>query len=222
MNKICSKCKQTKPIDSFSKRKDRPCGRISKCKACQLEYARNNREHINNTRKIARQKSPEKSREYRKQQYWKHRAKELASSKEWRELHKEERREYKKQYQKQQRISSLNFKIQQILRNRINSALYYKYAKKAFKSIELLGCSIEYLRQHLESQFKEGMSWDNHGLYGWHIDHIKPCAAFDLTIPEQQKECFHFTNLQPLWAKENLFKKDKLLSYYENNNDNKK
>ena len=69
-----------------------------------------------------------------------------------------------------------------------------------------MGCSIEELKIHLEKQFRDGMSWNNYGMYGWHIDHIKPCSAFDLTDLEQQKICFHYSNLQPLWAKENLSK----------------
>lgn len=64
------------------------------------------------------------------------------------------------------------------------------------------------LRIHLESKFKPGMSWKNYGPV-WHIDHIKPCAKFDLTDPAQQRECFHWTNLQPLFALENLQKSDK-------------
>ena len=57
-----------------------------------------------------------------------------------------------------------------------------------------------------ESLFQSGMTWENHGKYGWHIDHIRPCSSFDLTDPEQQKLCCHYTNLQPLWAKDNLSK----------------
>jgi hypothetical protein len=53
------------------------------------------------------------------------------------------------------------------------------------------------------------MTWENHGRYGWHIDHIRPCASFDLADPEQQRKCFHYTNLQPLWASENMRKGDK-------------
>ena len=75
--------------------------------------------------------------------------------------------------------------------------------------IYLLGCSIEVARFHLECQFTKGMSWDNYGYNGWHIDHIRPCASFDLTDSEQQKQCFHYTNLQPLWAEDNLKKGDK-------------
>jgi hypothetical protein len=72
--------------------------------------------------------------------------------------------------------------------------------------MELLGCSISDFRKYLEKQFSEGMTWDNHGFNGWHIDHIKPCASFDLTIPEEQQKCFHYSNMQPLWAQDNLSK----------------
>ena len=67
------------------------------------------------------------------------------------------------------------------------------------------------LKLHLENQFVDGMNWNNYGKNGWHIDHIKPCASFDLTDPKQQKICFHYTNLQPLWAIDNLIKHSKLL-----------
>lgn len=73
--------------------------------------------------------------------------------------------------------------------------------------MELLGCPLDVAKNHIEKQFKDGMTWDNHG--EWHIDHIKPCASYDLNIPEEQKKCFHYTNLQPLWANENLSKSDK-------------
>lgn len=72
-----------------------------------------------------------------------------------------------------------------------------------------MGADIETVKKHLESLFQNGMTWDNHGFDGWHIDHIVPCAAFDLTDPEEQKKCFHYTNLQPLWAKDNLSKGDR-------------
>ena len=73
-------------------------------------------------------------------------------------------------------------------------------------SSDLLGCSIQDARRYLEDQFTKGMSWENHG--EWHIDHRKPCASFDLTNVEEQRVCFHYTNLQPLWASENLSKQD--------------
>lgn len=78
--------------------------------------------------------------------------------------------------------------------------------RKESSTRELLGCSCVELRIHLEKHFRLGMSWENYGIHGWHIDHIKPCASFDLTDPAQQKQCFHFSNLQPLWRLENLAK----------------
>ena len=69
---------------------------------------------------------------------------------------------------------------------------------------KLLGCSIEFLKQHLESQFTDGMNWANYGK--WHIDHILPCASFDKSKPEEQSKCFNYSNLQPLWALDNMCK----------------
>jgi hypothetical protein len=82
---------------------------------------------------------------------------------------------------------------------------------KACTTKRLIGCTTKELRNHLEAQFIDDMSWDNYGYYGWHIDHIIPCACFDLSDPEQQRQCFHYTNLQPLWAEDNLRKSDKIL-----------
>jgi hypothetical protein len=75
-----------------------------------------------------------------------------------------------------------------------------KRRKKLNDSINLFGCSPKKLKEHLESLFIDGMSWGNHGLNGWHIDHIIPTAAFDLSKEEEQKKCFNYTNLVPRWA----------------------
>ena len=99
-----------------------------------------------------------------------------------------------------------NYKIGKKIRARIKEAIKFYNSNKCFKSEELLGCTILDARKHIESLFKEGMMWENHGHGGWHIDHIIPCKSFDLTKPEEQKKCFHYTNLQPLWAKDNLKK----------------
>lgn len=74
----------------------------------------------------------------------------------------------------------------------------------------MLGCDFEFFINYIESKFLSGMTWQNHTRTGWHIDHIMPCASFDLTDPEQQKKCFHYSNLQPLWAEDNLRKGDKV------------
>ena len=116
-------------------------------------------------------------------------------------------RERKKLWQRSKRSNDMNFRIACNLRNRVRHALHGK--AKTDATLSMLGCTIEELREHLESQFQDGMSWDNYGCRGWHIDHIKPCASFDLILDEEQKQCFHFTNLQPLWAKDNLTKSNK-------------
>ena len=108
------------------------------------------------------------------------------------------------------RKNNPSFKITENLRRVTRKALNGQKRINGFW--EVTGCSPEFLRSYLESKFKEGMNWDNYGAWKlgesmtWHVDHIKPCAHFDLTQPEQQKECFHYTNLQPLWAIDNLRK----------------
>jgi hypothetical protein len=103
---------------------------------------------------------------------------------------------------KRRRKADINFRLTCLLRVRVCLALAGKL--KAARTLELLGCTIEQLRAHLESLFLEGMSWDNHG--EWEIDHIRPCASFDLTDPSQQRACFHYSNLQPLWWLDNIRK----------------
>ena len=97
------------------------------------------------------------------------------------------------------------FKILTILRGRIRQAL--KGYNKSDLTVKLLGCNIEEFWIHLEKKFTKGMTRENHG--EWHVDHITPCASFDLSKPEEQAKCFHYTNLQPLWAIDNLKKGDR-------------
>jgi hypothetical protein len=100
--------------------------------------------------------------------------------------------------------------LKERLRSRLRSAIKVGGAYPIDSARKLCGCTIPELMLHLQSQFKEGMHWNNYGK--WHIDHIRPCASFDLTDPEQQRQCFHYTNLQPLWAQENLSKGAKLIT----------
>jgi hypothetical protein len=90
----------------------------------------------------------------------------------------------------------------------VGTAVKRQAGKKAYKTMELIGCTIEHLKQYLERQFVLGMNWDNWG--EWHIDHKIPCATFDLTNTDEQRRCFHYTNLQPLWAIDNFVKNDRL------------
>jgi len=109
-------------------------------------------------------------------------------------------------YQKNKRKTDINFRISGNLRSRIRIAL--KGICKSKSTMKLVGCSIKQLKEHLQKQFKKGMNWQNYGK--WHIDHIKPCASFDLSKSSEQQKCFHYTNLQPLWAEDNLSKGDKI------------
>ena len=108
---------------------------------------------------------------------------------------------------KQKRSEDVAYRTECNLRRRFHKALKAQGARKCVRSLAFVGCSPVELREHLASQFTDGMSWDNYG--AWHIDHIRPCASFDLTDLEQQKACFHYTNLQPMWAAENLAKSDR-------------
>jgi hypothetical protein len=122
----------------------------------------------------------------------------------YRKLHREKLSKYGNKYDKNRRKIDINFKLAHYLRIRVNKVL--KGINKSSSTLDLLGCSIDFLKQHLKSKFKPGMSWSNYGFYGWHVDHIIPCVSFDLSKPSEQARCFHFTNLQPLWAEENLRK----------------
>lgn len=101
------------------------------------------------------------------------------------------------------------FRLSHTLSTRVRKVLKGK-APKAFGTMTLLGCDWEVARKYLESMFRPGMSWHNYGKE-WQIDHIKPTRSFDLTNPEEQKRCFHISNLQPLFCDENACKHDRLL-----------
>ena len=89
-------------------------------------------------------------------------------------------------------------------RGRLRGALSYAGTTKKQRTLDLIGCTGNQLATYLESLFLPGMSLENYG--DWHVDHIRPCNSFDLTDKKQQRQCFHFTNLQPLWAEDNLKK----------------
>jgi hypothetical protein len=120
----------------------------------------------------------------------------------WRKKNRTKIREYERNYIRE----NIDARLARSLRNRLNSALLAdkRGPYKTNGAIKLLGCTWQEFLQHIAAQFTPGMIWENYGL--WHIDHIRPCSSFDLTDPEQQKKCFHYKNLQPLWATDN-FKK---------------
>jgi ribosomal protein S20 len=196
--KLCKKCGLVRAIDYFGLRKERPSGRRSICKWCESRRNRswqvNNRERVN---------------EGARRSYWKNPKRSILYSRKWR-LRNPEKRRAQHVRERERRKLDLNCRILARLRRRVHLALKGEW--KSGRTIELLGCGIADFKIYLESRFEPGMSWQNYGRTGWHIDHIMPCAIFDLRRPEHQKRCFHFSNMQPMWAHRNLKKASKLRS----------
>jgi hypothetical protein len=192
--KQCNRCQKDKPLSDYHKNKKCKDGLTTYCKCC--------------------------SKEYRRLRYINNREEELNINKKWAEKNKEKRsQDAKKRYQQnKERLNAIDrqktkedpiYKIKKNLRRRILHAIKDNY--KSDKTMNLIGCSIEEFMKYIETKFQVGMTWENHGVNGWHIDHIVPCSSFDLREDKQQKQCFHYTNLQPLWAKDNWSKGDKIL-----------
>lgn len=156
----------------------------------------------------------EEARKRAKEQYYKIKtnpirwAKREATRKTYNKRNANKLREHHRKYEVDHRRKSIQAKIRHNLRNRLWIALLRQNARKQASTSELVGCSISDLIIYLEKQFKPGMSWDNRSEF--HIDHKLPLNWFDLTDIEQQKKAFHYTNLQPLWAKDNMQKGSKL------------
>jgi hypothetical protein len=204
--KFCNKCQIEKLILDFAKDKTNKDGLCSKCRKCYSEWYFATKKR---RRKIAKQWYQDnkiQERAKNKQRYLHNKEHVNRKARAWYQKNKESVRSHRAKYNKNKRATDINFKISVCLRSRIGKAV--KNYIKSKHTIELIGCSIEELKIHLEKQFTKGMSWENYGYYGWHIDHIRPCSSFDLSDPAQQKECFHYSNLQPLWAKDNLKKSD--------------
>ena len=221
--KSCVGCKQSKKYDDFTKNKTKKDGLNNYCKLCQKNYREKNKEQIREQQKEYRQTNKEKlfaqQTNYRKNN--KHKIRERDRNyrldnkekiklkhQQWSNKNKEYIRAYKNQQYHNKHKHSIQNRLRSSLRSRIRLAI--NKGKKCAKTMELIGCSLDHFRQHIEKQFVDGMNWNNYGLYGWHIDHILPCSNFDLTDPLQQKLCFNYANLQPLWAKDNLKKSNKL------------
>jgi len=161
------------------------------------KYQQEHKESHNNANKKYDNKHKEERKQYRKE----HKEEMKEYLKKYYQEHKTERKEYNKEYLK----NPIN-KLIHYCRTRINIVL--RNNKKANHTIKLFGCTKEFLKQHLENQFKEGMGWQNYGK--WHVDHIIPCASFDFSKKSEQYKCFHYSNLQPLWAEDNLSKGAKI------------
>ncbi len=186
----------------------------SKNKKTKREKARNryneNRELYLERAKKYREKNPEKMKEWRKNNPQKMEKYKKTSAPKWRKQNKEKIKQINTKWEITQRNDNPSYKVLRSLRSRTHSVIKNQSTTKEETTLELTACSPSQLKSHLESLFQEGMSWDNYGVHGWHIDHIIPCASFDFTNSEEQRKCFHYTNLQPLWAVDNLSKGSKI------------
>ena len=183
--KVCSKCNVEKQITDFY-------GKINYCKICHLEKKQNWRKN-----------NPE---EYKKQNknYW-DRTKDVQSQK--KKVWIKNNREKYNSYWTNRKNSDPEFKLLMNMRSRLCGYLKKLNITKKNKTFDIVGCSPEFLKEHLETQFTDGMSWDNRS--EWHIDHIIPLSSAK-TEDELYKLC-HYTNLQPLWAEENMKKSNKII-----------
>lgn len=200
--KTCCDCKNQKNNSEFGKNKYNKDGLEYRCKSCRKEKYKNNKDEINKKRRLKQKEVYQKNKDKIKKYADSRRLEKAKYDSEYREQNKEKIRNYKKEWEKNKKNDPV-FKIKRNLRRRLNHVV--AKTLKADKTFNLIGCSAEEFKLYLESKFLEGMSWQNYGK-GWHIDHIIPCSAFDLSKQEEQRKCFHFSNCQPLWKKDNLKK----------------
>ena len=191
--KVCTSCIIEKQFNDFYYRKDRDVYE-SQCKECCKTRGKNYFE--NNKPKVALQ-----SKKYRES----NRDDILKKKEEYRQNNREILSKKQSEYTKLRLETDDYFRLKMNLRSRIKQAIKNASTVKSGPTFELLGCTPDDMRIFLQAEFLPGMTWANYGKE-WHVDHIKSCASFNLEDPEEQKKCFHWTNLQPLWAIDNLKK----------------
>ena len=147
-----------------------------------------------------------------KKEFSKHRAKCIScrtiQAKEWRHANSEKHNEYQAKYKSNKYHTNVNFKITAVLRSRLRKVIKNNW--KVGSAVALLGCTTDEFKAHIESKWQPGMTWDNWSIDGWHIDHIVPLDSFDLQNIEELQIACHYSNLQPLWSKDNCSKSNKV------------
>ncbi len=191
MEKMCQIC-QSKFTPTG--RKQKYCRSACNSKSYRLRHP----DRVKKTKRKYREGNIEKVLKQRRDWY-------TSDKKKRAQYRKEKMSDYHREYWRNRRESDPMFRIKNNMRNKLNAVCKGKRSSL----LTLLGCSFEEFREHIQSQFVEDMSWDNYGKYGWHIDHIRPLDSFNLTDSEELKEAWNYTNLQPLWAKDNLSKGSK-------------
>ena len=190
--KKCGGCDEFKLWEEFSKDKNKKDGRQSQCKECikkhsARRYAEKGEELRENTKKW-KENNKERCREV---------------DKEWKKNNREKVNGYKKNYRNRHPHIKLKQNVSRGIRKVVGNMREEGVLTKEHSALKYLGCSAEFFHDYIRSLYKEGMTDDNYGINGWHLDHIKPCAAFNFDNEEELYECFHYTNYQPMWAKEN-------------------
>ncbi len=213
--KKCEKCFELKTLDLFFKQTGAPKGRHGYCKICHKIYKRENYRNFHAKPRILRTK--EYKLEYIKQYRIKNKIILDQKQKARYEKLKLEAPEKLKQYKlngklnkakrrKEQYKTDIRYKLMLNLRRRMHKLI--KRQERNGSAVKDLGCNFDFFKQYLESKFQLGMTWENYGQ--WHLDHIYPLSRVDLTDREQFLKVAHYTNYQPLWAKDNISKSDKL------------
>jgi hypothetical protein len=216
--KVCSKCKEEKKVCEFGNSKSSKDGLLYSCKECNnkrsVDYRKNNPEKVLELTRNWTKKNPEWV--YNRHKKWREenpeKVKEIKGN--WLDKNPEKRKEYRENYKprkqerrKERRDSDPVFNLTNRLRCRLWKYLKILNITKTNKTFDIVGCSPQFLKEHLETQFIDGMSWDNRS--EWHIDHIIPLSSAK-TEDELYKLC-HYENLQPLWAEDNLKKSNKIV-----------
>jgi hypothetical protein len=195
-HKRCNGCSNWLVCTKFHKGKRNWDKLADRCKTCQKLY---NKNHY----KINKDKILKRNKEYRDQNI----EKTSACVMSWRNKNRERVNIYRRQWKRQRRKNNPSWALQEDIRSRLTHLLAGR--RKSKSTLQLIDCSEMKLKYHMEKQFSEHMTWENKGMKGWHVDHRVPCNAFDLSNPLHQRVCFWYKNLQPLWAKDNIRKKDK-------------
>ncbi len=201
MEKTCSGCLKTKDITEFHLKTLSKDGYQCKCKECRNLHKKEYEKRTGYTKNYC-----EKNKEiiYQKQKIKRDL---IRASKPY--ISPEERKRIKLEKQlireRNKRKTNINYRLSVCLRSRIGTALRRRKIKKIGSSVKDMGCSVDFLKEYIESKFKIGMSWENYG--EWHIDHIIPLSKFNLQKKEDFLKACHFTNLQPLWATTEIARK---------------
>lgn len=238
--KKCSKCQKNKELPDFGSNRSKKDGLNCYCRACAkvkgTEYRIKYSEKVKASSEKYQTKYPEKiktrnaeyytnhleeARTYGAEYYIKNRKKCDAKNTRWRTnnpdrvktnniKYRTEHREQINEYLKNRKKTDPCFKLVCNLRSRLHSAI--KNNQKSGSAVKDLGCTVEELRLHLESQFQPGMTWDNWTRDGWHIDHVKALSTFSLTKREEFLKACNYKNLQPLWVEDHVIKTKKDMS----------